>query len=119
VTGQDADPSSVDLVRDLLDRAPVPIVIFGSDRVILYTNGPFEAVFGYTRAEIVGRPYEALFPDRLQDELRGRVEDYLAHPEPPAWPGVRTTSPAARTAASSRCSTPPRSSTTGTASGWS
>jgi PAS domain S-box-containing protein len=98
VTGQDAAPPSVDprlvpygegvdLVRDLLDRAPVPIVIFGSDRVILYTNGPFEAVFGYSRAEIVGRPYEALFPDRLQDELRGRVEAYLAQPEPPGLAG--------------------------------
>ena len=98
MTGQDAAPPSVDprrvpygegvdLVRGLLDRSPVPVVIFGPDRVILYANEPFEAVFGYTRDEVVGQPYESLFPARLQDELRGRVEDYLAQPEPPGLAG--------------------------------
>ena len=72
----------VDLTRDLLDRSPLPVVIFTEDQVVLYANEPFERVFGYTRAEVSGRPYADLFPERLRAELTGRVRDYLAQPDP-------------------------------------
>lgn len=72
----------VDLTRDLLTRSPLPKVIFQDDQVILFVNQAFERVFGYSRDEIVGKPYDALFPPRLQADLRQRVADYLSEPEP-------------------------------------
>lgn len=72
----------VDLARDLLTRSPLPKVIFQVDQVILFVNTAFEQVFGYSREEVVGKPYEVLFPPRLQAELRRRVADHLSQPEP-------------------------------------
>lgn len=74
----------VDLARALLEQSPVPVVIFGADQRILFVNEPFERVFGWTRAEVFGRPYETLFPPRLREELRGRVAAFLEDPQPVA-----------------------------------
>ena len=72
----------VDLVRDLLARSPSPVVVLTSDGLIRYVNQQLEDLFGYTRAELDGRPYEVIAPPRLRDDLRARVAAYLEAPDP-------------------------------------
>ncbi len=53
--------------RGLLEAAPDAVVIVAQDGSISLVNSQTEAMFGYTRAELIGEPVETLVPERFRD----------------------------------------------------
>ena len=66
--------------RVFLESAPDAAVIVGSDGEMLLVNGQTEALFGYDREELVGRPIEMLLPERLRHAHVGHRRGYLSDP---------------------------------------
>ena len=54
-------------IDDVLQDAVVPAVAADQDGIITAVNAPFERVFGWSRAEIVGRPLTTIIPRSLRD----------------------------------------------------
>ena len=65
---------------NLFDSAPDAIVIVATDNVIELVNHQTEALFGYTRAELVGQPLEVLIPDRFRAGHHRHTDRYFALP---------------------------------------
>jgi len=61
----------------LLELVPDAIVGVGSDGAIAFVNAQAEALFGFAREELLGRPVEVLLPDRFQEAHRSHREDYF------------------------------------------
>jgi len=53
--------------RQLLESTPDAVVIIDVDGNILLVNEQTMRLFGYTRLELVGRPFETLLPPRLRE----------------------------------------------------
>lgn len=53
--------------RDLLESAPDAMVIVDADGKIELLNAQSERLFGYARAELIGKPIEILIPQRYHD----------------------------------------------------
>ena len=51
--------------RALFQDAPYALVVFDTAGTIALANAQSERMFGYPRAELIGRPVEALVPTRL------------------------------------------------------
>jgi|ERR1035438_2586722 PAS domain S-box-containing protein len=64
----------------VLDAAPDAIVVVGSDGLMEFANAQTEAVFGYPRAELVGKPLEKLIPDRFRPTHAAHVSRFRANP---------------------------------------
>jgi PAS domain S-box-containing protein len=64
----------------LLEAAPDAIVISDSVGRIVLVNAQTEETFGYTRAELLGKPIDVLVPDRHRARHAVHREDYIAHP---------------------------------------
>lgn len=64
----------------LLETAPDAIVVVAQDGSILLANAQTEQLFGYTRAELVGRPVEVLIPRSAHLNHRGHRAGYFAKP---------------------------------------
>ena len=60
--------------RALLESAPDAMVISGSDGLIELTNLQAERLYGYSRAEMIGRPVEMLIPQEFRAEYRRDLE---------------------------------------------
>jgi PAS domain S-box-containing protein len=75
-----ADRPSQTLERELLEFAPDAVV--GVDRrgEIRLVNSRTEAVFGYSREELIGQPVEMLVPTGLHDAHVGHRERYFDAP---------------------------------------
>ena len=56
-----------DLARGLLDAVPDAIIGVDADGMIALANGSAERLFGYTRAELLGRSVELLVPAAARD----------------------------------------------------
>lgn len=68
------------LFRGLLEAAPDAIVIVDRDGRIVLVNDEAERAFGYSRAELIGRPVEVLLPESLHDAHVHYRNSYLGAP---------------------------------------
>ncbi|MBK6461281.1 MAG: PAS domain S-box protein [Myxococcales bacterium] len=74
-------PSSIEgLYRHLLDTAPDAIVVVGASGLITLVNQQTEALFGYARSDLVGRPLEVLLPERFRAGHRAHMMAFAERP---------------------------------------
>jgi protein-histidine pros-kinase len=66
--------------RDLLESMPDAILILNDAGRIVLVNARAEAVFGYSRAELVGELIELLLPERYRSAHVGHRFNYFAQP---------------------------------------
>ena len=66
----------------LLESAPDAIVIANRDGEIVLANARAEAIFGYTREELVGSSVELLMPEQKRDKHAALRRDYADNPRP-------------------------------------
>jgi PAS domain S-box-containing protein len=66
----------------LIDAAPDAILGIDPEGSILWMNVQAERLFGYSRAELVGRSVDLLVPESVRDGHRSHREGYLEHPVP-------------------------------------
>jgi PAS domain S-box-containing protein len=69
-----------DKFRGLLESAPDAMVILGPAGKILFVNGQTEGLFGYPRAELIGKPIETLVPEPFRERHAQHREKYFAEP---------------------------------------
>ena len=67
--------------RAMLDAAPDAMVGVNSEGVIVMVNVQTEAVFGYTREDLLGQRIEILVPERVRDVHPTHRKDYFLEPE--------------------------------------
>lgn len=68
--------------RALLESAPDAMVIVGGDGTITLVNSQVERLFGYQRAELLGRPVEILVPLRFRGNHPAHRSHFLSQPRP-------------------------------------
>jgi PAS domain S-box-containing protein len=68
--------------RNLLESAPDAIVIVDQKGLIQLINAQTEKLFGYTRAELIGAPVEALVPQCFRGRHWSHREGYAQSPQP-------------------------------------
>jgi diguanylate cyclase (GGDEF)-like protein/PAS domain S-box-containing protein len=68
-------------LRAVLERLPDAVVGFHPDGTIEFVNAQAEELFGYGREELVGRPVELLWPERLRDRYTHNVRSLLQRRE--------------------------------------
>jgi len=68
--------------RHLLDSALDAMVIVAADGTIALVNAKTEAMFGYSRAELIGQLVELLMPERLRGRHTLQRGAYLDDPRP-------------------------------------
>jgi PAS domain S-box-containing protein len=66
--------------RALLESAPDAIVVTDARGRVVLVNAQVEAVFGYGREELLGRPIDILVPEHLRARHANHLADYLSHP---------------------------------------
>lgn len=66
----------------MLDRTTDGVLLADSDGVIVYTNKPLLALFGYAAEDLLGRTVEVLLPDHHREEHKSQVEHYMRSPMP-------------------------------------
>ena len=66
--------------RALLESAPDAVVIADPGGRMVFVNHQTEALFGYTREELLGAPLETLLPERVRDRHVGHRFGFLAEP---------------------------------------
>jgi PAS domain S-box-containing protein len=64
----------------LFDGAPDALVVVDDKGTIVLVNGQAEALFGYSRAEMIGRPVEMLMPEGARAMHPDHRVPYLANP---------------------------------------
>jgi PAS domain S-box-containing protein len=70
-----------DRFRLAVEAAPNGMVLTDSDGRIVLMNGQAEKLFGYDRQELLGRPIEALIPQRLRTHHARYRHDFGRQPE--------------------------------------
>ena len=69
-----------DKFRSLLEAAPDAMVIVDERGRITLVNAQTETIFGYERAELIGKPVEVLIPERYRDLHPGHRRDFFGNP---------------------------------------
>src|SRR5260370_782130 len=65
----------------LLEAAPDAMVIVDESGSIVLVNGQTEALFGYSREEVLGQPIEVLVPEGLRESQVRHRSIYASHPK--------------------------------------
>jgi PAS domain S-box-containing protein len=73
-------PDEAGIFRDLLEAAPDALLITDGDGRIVFANSQTEALFGYTRDELLGQLVELLVPERLRRDHTRHRERFAAEP---------------------------------------
>jgi PAS domain S-box-containing protein len=71
---------SEDLVWGLVDAAPDGMIVADETGTILFVNRQVEELFGYERAELLGKPVEHLVPERFRQTHRAHRTRYRVEP---------------------------------------
>jgi PAS domain S-box-containing protein len=66
--------------RDLLEHAPIAVVIVDATGKIALVNAQAEEIFGYAHAELIGCPVEILVPINLTERHMSHRAAFLAQP---------------------------------------
>jgi len=66
--------------RGLLESAPEAMVIVDREGRIVLVNSQVEKLYGYPRAEMLGKPVEMLIPDRYRENHQDYRADYFHDP---------------------------------------
>ncbi|HEV3028325.1 MAG TPA: PAS domain S-box protein, partial [Planctomycetota bacterium] len=66
--------------RGLLEAAPDAIVIVNQQGNIVLVNGQAERLFGYSRAELLGKAMEMLVPERFRAVHPGKRDGFFQYP---------------------------------------
>jgi diguanylate cyclase (GGDEF)-like protein/PAS domain S-box-containing protein len=69
-------------LRAVLEGLPDATVAAGRDGRIVFANALAEALFGYEHDELIGRPVEILWPERVRERYRRNMELYFATEHP-------------------------------------
>ena len=69
-------------LRAVLEGLPDATVGAGRDGRIVFVNSLAEEQFGYRREELIGKPIDSLWPERVRERYRKNLELYfqLEHP---------------------------------------
>jgi PAS domain S-box-containing protein len=93
--GDDGKPTGIAaIIRDLTERkraeelfrlvvesSPNGMLMVDESGTILLVNRQIEQLFGYERAELIGRPVEMLVPQRVRSHHAGDRDEFFAHSE--------------------------------------
>jgi len=63
------------------ESSPNAIVMVDARGEIILANAEMERLFGYTRAELIGQPFDRLVPDRFRGQHPGHRAGFMARPE--------------------------------------
>jgi diguanylate cyclase (GGDEF)-like protein/PAS domain S-box-containing protein len=66
----------------VLEGLPDAVVAASSDGLIVYVNTLAEELFGYPRAELIGRPVDRLWPERVRERYTRNMQLYFATAHP-------------------------------------
>jgi diguanylate cyclase (GGDEF)-like protein/PAS domain S-box-containing protein len=66
----------------ILEGLPDAVVASAADGRIVYLNALAEQLFGYSREELVGRPVQTLWPERIRERYTRNMELYFATEHP-------------------------------------
>ncbi|HET6548723.1 MAG TPA: bifunctional diguanylate cyclase/phosphodiesterase [Solirubrobacter sp.] len=69
-------------LRAVLEGLPDATVAAGRDGRIVFANAHAEALFGYDRDELLGKPVQTLWPERLRKRYTRNMELYFATDHP-------------------------------------
>src|SRR5262249_23246732 len=65
----------------MLEGAPTGMLMVGRDGSIALANAQVEKLFGYSRAELLGRPVDVLVPERFRGQYAAHRDRFFASPE--------------------------------------
>jgi len=77
---QPTNSASETYFRNLLESAPDAMIIVDQDATMTIVNHQAEKMFGYERAEMLGKSIEILLPRRFQERHVARRNDYFNDP---------------------------------------
>lgn len=80
-TPQQVSPLSEEQLRFFFDAIPDGLLIVSDEGEIVWANAVSEALFGYSRKELCGRPVEDLLPSRFRGIHQSHRRNYLRNPK--------------------------------------
>jgi len=66
--------------RQILETAPDAMVVVDDRGTIVFVNAQTEKMFGYARADLLGRQVDLLVPRRFHASHAQHIEHYVTHP---------------------------------------